>query len=364
MPWKKIFAFLKSTLIISVITVGLAEVALRIYEISTPTLQNKKKLDIYNPTAEKNGLLLHKKNLNISLGVENRAVKFKTNSDGFCWYEFPKHKDSSKKRILFIGDSFTAGMWADSFEVSFVGISNKYLSTEHYEVINLGVSGYGFADYAQMIKYYAPVLQADEIVICTFNGNDFRDTEKGLLTKAKVDEPNGHEDQSWKTRILNKTALYRNFSRIGNVIKVNNLKKQNPIFETLKPGDDLSYIRWSDTVFCKKNRQTQDSVFARMREIHTFCAQQGIKLRIVSIPYDYQVYSKNLQLNNFNFHYPQAYIKDECSRLGISFLDLMTPLRNIVQKEQKRIYCIWDAHFNTLGHKIAGEEISRWILGR
>ena len=69
-----------------------------------------------------------------------------------------------------------------------------------------------------------------------------------------------------------------------------------------------------------------------------------------------------MALDKFNFNYPQTYIHQECTRLGVPFLDLMAPLRNIVQKDQNRIYCIWDAHLNTLGHKIAGEEISRWIL--
>jgi len=359
---KKILPFLKSAVIITLITLVLAEIVLRAFEHFSPPLDKKQKRAIYADQLNSKGLLIYQKNLNLMMGVENRPIKFKTNSDGFSWYEFPKEKDSTKKRILFIGDSFTSGMWADSFELSFAGISDKILSKENYEILNLGVSGYGFADYERMIKSYALAFQADEVIICSFSGNDFRDTEKGVLTPEKIQEPNRHEEQLLAKQFLNKTALYRNYSRIGNLIKVNNLKKKNPIIDSLRAGDDLSFSRWSDTVFCQTNKQAIDSVLLKFRAIYDFCSKNGIKLRVAAIPYDHQVYCKNTRQGNWNFSYPQIYLSRECSRLGVPFLDLMVPLRATVQKEQQRIYCIWDAHFNNLGHKMAGEEISRWVL--
>lgn len=358
----KLLSVLKSTAIITLITLLLAELVLNAFEYFAPPLDKSQKRAIFADKLDANGLLIYDKNLDLLMGVENRPIKFRTNSDGFSWREFPKEKDSTKKRILFIGDSFTSGMWADSIELSFAGISDKILSNENYEILNLGIAGYGFADYERIIKGYALALKADEVVICAFIGNDFRDTEKGVLTPDKVKEPKRKDQQSLTQRILNSTALYRNYSRIGNLIKVENLKKQNPIIDSLKQGDDISYSRWSDTIFCQSNKQAIDSVLIKLRSIHGFCTQHGIKLRVAAIPYDHQIYCKNTRQGNLNFSYPQIFLARECSSLGMPFLDLMIPLRAVVQQEQKRIYCIWDAHFNNLGHKMAGEEIARWIL--
>lgn len=91
------------------------------------------------------------------------------NSLGYRNAEFNK-LDSAKKKILFIGDSFTWGLSAKPVSDScFVDIIRN---ETNFEIINLGIPAADPVQYAALAKKYIPILQPDYLIIVFFAGND------------------------------------------------------------------------------------------------------------------------------------------------------------------------------------------------
>ncbi len=102
-------------------------------------------------------------NLKSRIQHEAGGYLLRTNEWGFrSEHEFSKKRTSDKKRILFFGDSFTAGD----------GVSNKYRFTDqveqlipNIEAFNFGLSGSGTDQQFIMFQEYAKDIECDLIVL-------------------------------------------------------------------------------------------------------------------------------------------------------------------------------------------------------
>lgn len=105
------------------------------------------------------------------------------NPKGYLGDCFPYKKDSTVKRVIFLGDSFTGAVQVP-YEKTFVKIVESKLQKKYpgwkIEVINLGIGGYGTdQEYFTLIgeaKKYSP----DIIIHGIFLGNDIRDNSYNL----------------------------------------------------------------------------------------------------------------------------------------------------------------------------------------
>ena len=86
------------------------------------------------------------------IGDKKAYFIIKTNSHGMRWRPVPLEGLPNRKRIAFVGDSFTFGESADKVENSFVGVFDRLIDNEAYEVLNFGVDGYGFDDMELQIR--------------------------------------------------------------------------------------------------------------------------------------------------------------------------------------------------------------------
>ncbi len=108
------------------------------------------------------------------------------------WREVSKENTEGRRRVGFFGDSFTFGCWAEDVEHSLVGVFEKSVSPERWEVLNFGVGGYGFADIELQLEEEALEFDLFYAVLVSFNGNDFRDTlsiiiiDPGLDSRART----------------------------------------------------------------------------------------------------------------------------------------------------------------------------------
>ena len=87
---------------------------------------------------------------------------FETDDYGFKKTELD-YKD--KQTILFLGDSFTEGLWIESKDtfVSLIGQEIKNLTP-----VNLGVNGYGALEMAWTLEHYGPLLNPRIVVVNLF----------------------------------------------------------------------------------------------------------------------------------------------------------------------------------------------------
>jgi hypothetical protein len=82
----------------------------------------------------------------------------------------PKNLDSTKKRILVLGDSFAWGMSASPFQDS--SMCDLIQQQGTYEVINTGIPAADPPQYAEIARLYASLYKPDYIIVVFFMGND------------------------------------------------------------------------------------------------------------------------------------------------------------------------------------------------
>lgn len=104
--------------------------------------------------------------------VANRTRWAKTglyiNTNGFRNKEFSEI-DSTKKKILLIGDSYVWGSSARPIEQCFADLLRKETD---YEIINLGIQAVDPPQYLQLTQKFLPLLNPDFLLVFFYMGND------------------------------------------------------------------------------------------------------------------------------------------------------------------------------------------------
>ena len=143
-------------------------------------LEKPKELKLFRENPHGTGSFRLKPNLHANTNVNNTKIQIRTNSHGMHWRDVDMNNAQKRVRIAFVGDSFTFGCWAESFQSSFVGVFEKNLPNTTYEVLNFGVGGYGLSDIELLLKEEVSHFHPDYVILAFFNGNDFRDTYLGI----------------------------------------------------------------------------------------------------------------------------------------------------------------------------------------
>ena len=97
-----------------------------------------------------------------------------SNRSGFRTREFDE-RDPTKRAIMVLGDSVTCGDGVDD-EESYPAQLERELGGSA-QVFNLGVGGWGFAEYYLAFKKYYQTLKPDLIIVGAFPSNDFTNLE-------------------------------------------------------------------------------------------------------------------------------------------------------------------------------------------
>jgi len=112
------------------------------------------------------------------LAAEHCAI----NSEGFRSPDFNK-LDSTKKKVLFIGDSFTWGLSA--MPVTDHCFVDLVRNESNYEVINLGIPATDPPQYEALAAKYIPRFKPDMTLVVFFMGNDLLTEDRKVIP----DEP-------------------------------------------------------------------------------------------------------------------------------------------------------------------------------
>ncbi len=103
------------------------------------------------------------------------------NNEGFRT-KFFLSIDTTKKKLLFIGDSFTWGLSAHPFDSCFADILQR---ETNFEIINLGIPVTDPAQYFELARKYIPTLKPDFVFVVFFMGNDLMQHDR----KISANEP-------------------------------------------------------------------------------------------------------------------------------------------------------------------------------
>lgn len=324
------------------------------------------------------GSYRHLPGIAIETQVDSLRVRIRTNAHGMHWRETPLQGDG-RPRVAFLGDSFTFGSWAADVSQSFVGVFEGVVGSSRVEALNFGVGGYGQLDEELLLRELALGFKPDYVIVALYNGNDFRDTWLGLdkedikggsawlrddITRERVPAENLSEDPTrsedceapWWRRIAQTSAAFRRAAPLLNLEDLCVRFRPNRNF--LMPG---FWSRVPQPAVAVQAAREVEASLARMNDLVT---ANGGRFAVVAIPTADQVYAQEPTGARFDIGLPQRSVEEFCNARRIPYLDLLPPLRAQAAASNKRLYFARDIHFNTFGHKRAGELIAEWFKTR
>ena len=298
-------------------------------------------------------------------GPELGDVKIALNNEGFRDVTHSLAKTKGKQRILFLGDSFTLGFgiptghrFSDVIQHSLTGA---------YEVLNMGLWGYGTDQYLLTLREKGLQYNPD-IVICAVYLDDLSTDNAYTRFNGRYIKP--------KYKLLNDGSL-----KLTNVPIPNNrsasflynfsLSRLLEIRNRLDIGREFYASGFPANVIDKQYyRQGHYQLTLRLiRELSLTAKQAGSKFLLVIIPMEFQMdEAQILKSQSSVFWVPperlgitlfQRVISEFCHKAGIPVLDLLPGF--IIHAEGQRLFFQSDPHFNRQGHKLAADLIMMYL---
>ena len=297
----------------------------------------------------------------------NRVFDVYTNSLGFKDGRVREvSSKAEKKRILFIGDSFTEGVgmtWPESV----AGILDQEYSD--IEILNAGVVSYSPKFYFLKTKYLIEEVQLefDELFVFIDNSDPLNEiTYKSFIP---------YKDNSIKIFFIGlKRYLYKNsylYYSISNIIQKS---MRNPATEQWNRKSGMAFVEETD-------RETTDFISATpvwslhndlyekwgkeglmlaakyMQELYDLCKQNQIKLKIAIYPWP-SIISKR-DLKNLQVDFWSSF----CKKNDIEFIDLYPAFINSTPTDQiiRDFFIPGDVHWNQKGNSYVAKQLKPFI---
>ena len=231
---------------------------------------------------------------------------FITNSMGFK--DKNTNKISLKKtqhRILFIGDSFTEGLFLP-YEKTFVGIIDNELSSKKIEVLNAGVSSYSPIIYFKKIEYLIDKgFEFDELIVF-IDISDIEDeatiyrSDKAKVIKIK-DKKKIKNKQNIRTIIdflkknLYMTYSFLNYIHDKSVPTLNKTNVSEEEFIRFMISDKHTRDKWTINQEIRNKYQIGiNNALKYMNLLNNLCKKNNIKVSIAVYPWISQIYYDDL----------------------------------------------------------------------
>ncbi|GAB4263815.1 MAG: hypothetical protein Kow0080_02480 [Candidatus Promineifilaceae bacterium] len=327
-------------------------------------------------------------------------VKVRINSLGLRDEEIPYEKPPGTRRILFLGDSMTAGMQV-TLEETFVKQVETYLHAQGYDswqTVNAAVNGYGTDNELVFYREEGFKYEPDVVVLAVYLANDVYNNSRvlDLRTGGQRHKPFFTLDENGALVIHNYpventdsfwvnvgTFLKKHFQLPRFIAQTLSLRGASP--DWLKPvvalfsgggeadkGDTAvsannsppvrtTPVTICDAAYTPEIEEAWNITKALIQELRTEVEASGAQFMVVSIPTLAQTIPPadgvswycprpNEELNTF--------LDEE----GIPYIDLLSAFQAYSPKGGKLLYYERDFHMTAPGHKEAGRQIGSFLL--
>lgn len=254
----------------------------------------------------------------------------------------------SKKRIVFIGDSFTEGVLINNFDQTFAGLFANSISDA--SVLNAGVASYGAMLYYYKIDYLINKvgLEFDELYVF-YDNSDVSD-DYGLAYKDNF-IPSENESLS---HIIGRTVgkfLYNNSFVYFTVSTIHNYRKYIRF-------DDKSMWAWDAELtddWGKKGLTTSQSYMLKLADL---CRSKNIKMVLVVYPWPIHIQTKDIHSRLVQFW--SGFAREN----NIDLLNLFPLFITAAPAEEvlRKYFFPGDIHWNEAGHKLVADKILEYYL--
>jgi hypothetical protein len=284
-----------------------------------------------------------------------------TNSLGF--------KDSSmrqvplkvdKKRILFIGDSFTEGVLVP-YELTFVGQIATY--RPDIDILNAGVTSYSPLIYYLKVDYLLNKvgLKFDELFVFI----DISDIQDEYVYND-VERFTPSIEASLLNDFLFKTKRFAyNHSYTYNILK--QVTKSRP--DKMRFAGEIAMWTLNQHFYDKNNFNIKEKDVQKwaekgishaqenMQKLVNLCKKNNMPLTIVVYPWDVQIYARDMPSKQ------ELIWSSFAQKNGIGFIDLFPTFINNSSPENtvEKYFFPGDPHWNTSGHALVANKVLDYI---
>jgi len=303
---------------------------------------------------------------------DSHSIKF--NHMGFRDKERKKEAKPGVFRLAVLGDSMVEAKEVSESETA-VRIFEK-LMNEHYgrhakiEVMNFGVGGYGYQQFAKLLSSVVLEFKPDYILLVSY-GNDFmddlryeafRENMQGVLGSILV--------CSFNKTIYEVFPLYRLVYLSAFKGVLNRATEQSAtaanydrLFRCAAEGGELI--------------ECSPGTFNALTSISKVLKSHSIPWGVISIPLTAEIMPKHLielkksepgwdwnefVLNSERLESLRTYFQKELAQREIAYLDLSLRIADIPFPDREKLYLRTDEHFNGNGQAFLGNEIFDWFV--
>ena len=300
--------------------------------------------------------------LDVSTTVRGRDVRITTNSLGLRGPE--PDATRSRQRVVFLGDSFTFGLWASSDADTFVAQVGEQLGVE---AINAGVPGYGYGDMRLALEQDVVPLKPYLVVLVTYNGNDILDSFLGTDRYRVTGNGALEQDRDGIARKVPADVLAATPVPGGRFVDRSPLLRlargaARAIAPSREPAHDPGTAWTSDLFWSRTNLPpwAADAKAAAIQELAALdqaCRDNEIFLAVVALPYAQQVTSPELFGAEHDIDLPMKDVQAIATKGGRMFLDLRPPMT----AAGGELYLPGEGHLTDVGHTVVAAEITAFL---
>ena len=298
---------------------------------------------------------------------------FITNSMGFK--DKVNRNISYKKkdyRIVFIGDSFTEGLFLP-YDKTFVGVIDEKLSTKNIEILNAGVSTYSPLIYYKKIEFLIKNgFEFDELIVF-IDISDIEDEAivykldnfKVIKTKDKKKIQRKKNTRNYIDFLKKNFYIsysFLNFVHDKTIPTLNKSKITEDEFINFIVSDKHTRDKWTIN---KEIRNKYEIGIANslkyMKLLNDLCKKHNIKISIAVYPWISQIYYEDL--DSLQVSIWQTFSNKNQIKFYNFFPDFINNQKNLNKIDYiKKVTIPFDAHFNEEGNRIIGENfVKRYI---
>ncbi len=285
--------------------------------------------------------------------------------------------ETSKKRIVFMGDSFVEGIGV-TYEESFTGILNKNLATSKIEILNAGVSGYGPKFYYLKTKYLIErkrlVFNELYVFIDISDAYDsiqysyFRPYELNYIKRIYLNIKRFLINQSYLFYSLER-LLFMSYISIHPETFVNPSPLMGTAFRLAGIAEEKRFLdanklikanrkinhSWSTNKFAFEKWGVRGMTIAssNMKKLVQLCKENNVRMTIAVHPWPSHIYYKDIE--NVQVKYWRMF----SNKYGIDFLNYFTAFIDGTDPYviHKKYFIKGDIHWNVKGHELVAKKI-------
>lgn len=280
-------------------------------------------------------------------------------------------KENGTKRIVFVGDSFTFGEGVRP-EENYPAIVGQLIKKvqPHAEIINAGMAGIGIDWYYLTLKEKLLALSPDLVVVGVHIGTDLSDDFLYFTTPetdaedlpTRMTSTLQYVDLDGTRRYSTTPLRYRIpiLRSLHTFIYIATLLK-GPF--TPSDGGELTGTPCLISPGCTNLDENFKKAAKRLIAMDTLARQNGAKLLVVLIPWEYQMprtllsrLKLGIYVDTPRRHYPSDRLHTQLAEQRVSVVDLL-PAFEAYRGNEELLYP-FDRHWTSAGHKLVAETLT------